>query len=464
MQKFKYSHVKNIHLVGVCGAGMRGIAKVLCAMNFQVSGSDLREGDVADELISMGATIFKTHDVSNVKDAHIVVVSGAISNNNPEILAAKACKVPVIPRAQMLAELMRFFYGIAVSGTHGKTTTTSMIAHIFCKNEKDPTYVIGGHIHSMTGASLGEGPFMIAEADESDGSFLFLKPMIAVVTNIDSDHLETYSNNLDELINAFLQFVNQIPFYGLVVLCADDPLLQESRFKITRPYVSYGLSINSDYKVVDFQPYKTGSIFKLIQNKKEYEVILKLPGVHNALNAAASLAVANHCGITTEKAIKALYNFEGVKRRFDRKGDFALQKGGVISIVDDYAHHPTEIRVTIEAARSIWPKRPVKLVFQPHRYSRIKVLWDEFINSLRMADECIILPIYPAGERPLEGINNNNLSNAISAIPMNEQHLFDSFEKYFEAGDVILFLGAGSITQLCHDICKQLDKVDEITV
>ncbi|HJN38314.1 MAG TPA: UDP-N-acetylmuramate--L-alanine ligase [Gammaproteobacteria bacterium] len=465
MQKLEHSHVKKIHLIGICGVGMRGIAKVLCAMNFDVSGSDLNgHHTVIDELVSLGALLFHSHDISNVNNVDIVVVSGAISKDNPEVLAAKAAKIPVIPRAQMLAELMRFYYGIAVSGTHGKTTTTSMIAHVFAHNNKEPTYVIGGHIHSMTGASLGKGPFMIAEADESDASFLYLKPMIAVITNIDSDHLETYSNKLSELIKAFSQFVNQIPFYGLVALCADDPLLQESRFTITRPYVTYGLSLAADYKITNFEPHEGGSIFKITHHNKTFPVKLKVPGVHNALNAAASLAVANHCGIDTEDAIQSLSHFQGVKRRFDRKGDYAFINGASISIVDDYAHHPTEVRVTIEAARSIWPKCRIKLVFQPHRYSRVKALWNDFIESLRMADECIILPIYPAGERPLDGIDNETLSHAISAQAISEDVLIDKFETMFEDGDIVLFLGAGNITQLCHTICTRLEKVNETTI
>ncbi len=447
--------VRQVHMVGIGGSGMRGIAEVLLNLGYAVSGSDLRPGSSTLRLTDLGARIFTGHEAANVRGADVVVISSAIPESNPEVLAARELRIPVIRRAEMLAELMRFKQGIAIAGTHGKTTTTSLVASILGAAGLDPTFVIGGRLKSAgTHAALGSGEYLVAEADESDASFLYLAPVMAVVTNIDADHMETYGDNLDNLRNAFLQFLQRLPFYGLAVLCTDEPTVAALIPELRTPVLRYGFGAEVDLQARNVTVKGVGShfaVWRRLDNAYVHwlDVDLGIPGQHNVLNALAAIGIASKVGVPEETITSALADFRGVGRRFEQLGDFAG-----ITIVDDYGHHPRELSVTIAAARAVWPDRPLVVAFQPHRYSRTQALFGDFVESLAMADQVILTDIYSAGEKPLPGVSSQALSEAMRAQGVQVRYLPDlltapaQIRALLPERAVLLTMGAGSIASL----------------
>ncbi len=450
----RFGRTRQIHLVGIGGAGMAGIAEVLLNLGYRVQGSDLRPGAATDRLASLGAQVFFGHDADNLGDADVVVVSSAISADNPEVHEAQQRRIPVIRRAQMLAELMRFRYGIAVAGTHGKTTTTSLVASVLAEGGLDPTYVIGGRLLSAhANARLGAGRYLVAEADESDGSFLHLQPMIAVVTNIDADHLGTYDDDIERLEQAFADFVHNLPFYGLAVMCRDDQRTHALIGRSGRRVVSYGLDESADVRAIDVQPHGLRTRFRVVSRDGalNMDVDLALPGVHNVRNALAAIVVAMDLEIEPAAVQRALASFAGIDRRLQVLGAVRTAAGEV-TFVDDYGHHPTEIAASLEAVRAAWPERRIVVVFQPHRYSRTRALLDDFASVLAGADVLLLTPVYAAGEEPIAGADGKALARAVRARGLVEpvfvddvQHLGDALAHVLAADDVVLTLGAGSI-------------------
>ncbi len=443
-----YGRIKKIHFVGIGGSGMSGIAEVLINLGYEVSGSDINCTAVTSRLEDMGAKITYGHDAGLVHGADVVVVSSAIKEDNPEVTEARSLNIPVIKRAEMLAELMRLKYGIAVSGSHGKTTTTSMIEEVLTAGGYDPTAIVGGKlISSGTGAKLGEGPFLIAEADESDGSFHKLNPVIVVVTNIDDEHLDFYGS-YEAVKEAFVEFANRIPFYGLAVMCIDDPGVMSILPRLEKRVLTYGISAQADLRAENIVKTEEGYSFNVIfQNEALGEVSLGMKGEHNVLNALASIAVGIELEMPFERVAKALSGFQGVHRRFEIVGE----KDGVV-VVDDYGHHPTEILTTLETARAEFPGRRLVVVFQPHRYSRTKLLKHRFPPSLRLADVLILTDVYPAGEVPREGgrgedlyqeLRNQGLRNVVFAPSLEEA--WKALCSTVREGDVLLTLGAGNV-------------------
>ncbi len=447
--------VRQIHMVGIGGSGMRGIAEVLLNLGYAVSGSDLRASPATLRLADLGARIFSGHEAANVRGADVIVVSSAIPEKNPEIIAAREQRIPVIRRAEMLAELMRFRQGIAIAGTHGKTTTTSLVASLLAAAGLDPTFVIGGRLKSAgTHAALGSGEYLVAEADESDASFLYLAPVMAVVTNIDADHMDTYGGSMDALRAAFLQFLQRLPFYGLAVLCTDDPMVKDLIPELRTPVLGYGFSESADLQARNLHSAGMGSRFEAwrrIDGRPVHWLDLELgvPGRHNVLNALAALGIAAKVGVNAGTIRQALADFRGVSRRFELLGDW-----GGITIVDDYGHHPREIAATLAAARSVWPGRPLAVAFQPHRYSRTRDLFDDFVQVLAEADRIILLDVYAAGESPLAGISSGHLAGALRRHGADVRHLPEALEQpqqilaQLPEGAVLLTMGAGSIAQL----------------
>jgi UDP-N-acetylmuramate--alanine ligase len=446
--------LRHVHFVGIGGAGMGGIAEVMVNQGYQVSGSDLSENTVTAHLQGLGVTIIKGHSQDNIKGADLVVLSSAIAATNPEVLAAKAANIPLIPRAQMLALLMHAKYGIAISGTHGKTTTTSLVASLLAQAQLHPTFVIGGLLKSVgTNAQLGVGEYFVAEADESDASFLYLKPKIAVVTNIDADHLETYHGDITELQRSFLEFVSAVPHDGLVVLCADDPLAFSLRSEIKAPTLTYGFNEEADIQVTQFQQRGLQSHFR-IKNKPagtEIDMVLNLPGKHNVLNALAAFTVGQKLGASEADTRQALSTFMGIGRRFQMYADLDIPSGKV-SLIDDYGHHPREIAATLDAIRLVWPGRRLVMAYQPHRYSRTHALMKDFATILSATDVLLLLEIYAAGEKPIPGVDSQALCQAISAVgkirPVyvaEVELLPEAAKKVLQDGDILLFQGAGSI-------------------
>ncbi len=442
---------------------MSGIAELLLSLGYKVSGSDLNLSNITNRLQELGGVIYKGHKESQIKGADVVVISSAISKDNPEVKAALENSVPVIPRAEMLAELMRLKYSIAVAGAHGKTTTTSLVASVLTKGGLDPTVVIGGVLKSKgSNALLGGGDFMVAEADESDGSFLKMSPTIAVVTNIDLEHLDFYKD-LDDIKNVFLTFIERIPFYGLAVLCLDNEPIQDLIPQIKKRYTTYGMSSQADFQArnIKFEELKTRfSVYnqKKNQKKKLGEILLNLPGIHNVLNAMASIAVGMELDIPFDVVKKALESVEGVKRRMEIKGE---AKG--ITIVDDYGHHPTEIRKTLEAARESWPDKRIVVAFQPHRYTRTKALFNRFARSFYQSDILAVLPIYPAGEKKIEGVSAKNLYEEIKRHGHKDVIYFESMDEakvglksVLKQGDILLTLGAGNIVRLGEKMLEDM--------
>lgn len=453
-----YGRMKKIHFIGIGGIGMSGIAEVLLNMGYSVTGSDLRRTDTVERLERLGARIFINHAPENIGDPDVVVTSSAISKNNPEVLAAKSRRIPLIPRAEMLAELMRLKYGIAVAGSHGKTTTTSMISTVLGFGGFDPTIVVGGKVKTLgTNAHLGKGNFIVVEADESDGSFLMLSPVIAVVTNIDREHLDYYENIM-HLKEAFLSFLNKIPFYGLAVLCADCPRVRSIIPNFRKRFVTYGFSPQADFRAEDVRVYGFETDFRvLFKGSSLGNVRLNVMGRHNAENALASFAVGMELGMSFERIRDGLAEFRGIDRRLQVKGE-----GKGILVIDDYGHHPEEIRVTLNALRESFSKRVV-VIFQPHRYTRTHLLFNDFVSVLKEADVLFILDIYPAGESPIEGVESKRLAEAIKDAGHKSVFYVDGMDdvilrvfNVLRPGDLVLTLGAGNVGTLGEKIAKEI--------
>lgn len=446
--------VQRIHFVGIGGVGMGGIAEVLQNLGYQVSGSDLAENSMTRRLSELGARIVVGHDAALVDDADVVVVSSAINEQNVEVKRARELRVPVIPRAEMLAELMRFRHGIAVAGTHGKTTTTSLVASLLAEGELDPTFVIGGRLNSAgTNARLGSSHYLVAEADESDASFLHLQPMTAVVTNIEADHMSTYGGDFEQLRQTFLEFLHHLPFYGLAVLCIDDPIIEQMLPDVSRPIITYGYSEHADFRASEVRSSQGRCSFKVSRPdcSNWLEVELNLPGRHNIQNALAAVAVAYQLGVDDDAIKRALQDFEGIARRFQNYGEQHTPAGSVM-LVDDYGHHPTEVAATISAIRDSWPERRLVVAFQPHRYSRTEEQFEDFVLQLSETDVLLLLEVYAAGEEPIAGADGRALCKAIRARGMvtpvfveQPDELSELLPGLLKDGDVLLTLGAGNI-------------------
>ena len=461
------NRVKNIHFVGVGGSGMSGIAEVLVNLKYTVSGSDIADSPVTNRLRAAGVKVIIGHHVDNIKDTDVVVVSSAIDESNPEVSGAIENAIPVIPRAEMLGELMRFQQGIAVAGTHGKTTTTSLVSAILIAGGLDPTFVVGGLINSAgVNAKLGAGDYLVAEADESDASFLNLKPEMAVVTNIDKDHMVTYQGDLGTLKKTFVAFLQNLPFYGLAVLCEDDQNVQSIRDQIHKPVLTYGFAQTADFRAYDVSQSGTRMSFKVSRpkNKEDLSIELAIPGDHNVLNALAAIVIASHLDVDDAAIVSGLSEFQGIARRFQIFGDVNFN-GKQVTMVDDYAHHPVELNATLTAARGCWPDRRIIAVFQPHRYSRTYDLFDDFVQVLAEQQDLLLCEVYPAGEQPIGSATAQSLCQAIrvrgTSTPIFVQNLEDLqsiLAPLIEEGDVILTMGAGSIgktaKQLFNDISE----------
>jgi UDP-N-acetylmuramate--alanine ligase len=450
-----YPRFQHIHLIGIGGIGMSGIAEVLLNLGYQVSGSDLKESEITRRLASLGGKVYYGHKPDHVRGAEVVVVSSAVRSDNPEVQAARETLVPVIPRAEMLAELMRLKYGIAIAGAHGKTTTTSMVAHVLAHGGLDPTVVIGGRLDSWgSNARLGQGDFMVAEADESDGSFLHLSPCIAVVTNIDLEHLDFY-RDLDHIQATFLDFLNRLPFYGLAILCLDDPHLPSLIPKLKKRYRTYGLTTQADFQARDIRQDGLLTSYRLFHTGREWgEVHFKIPGRHNVYNSLAAIAIGFELEIPFEKIQRCFAQLEGVQRRFQIRGEWQGT-----TILDDYGHHPTEIRATLDTVRSCWPDRRIVVVFQPHRFSRTKALFDDFTTAFYQADSLILLPIYAAGEDPIEGLDAVRLLEGIKEKGHREVRFKPSpvqviqyLKENLQSGDVVVTLGAGDVWKIGQEL------------
>jgi UDP-N-acetylmuramate--alanine ligase len=453
-----FKKIKHIHFVGIGGIGMSGIAEVLLNLGYKVSGSDLKESDTTERLKKLGGEIFVGHRAGNITTPHVVVISSAVKGDNVEVLAAREKQIPVIPRAEMLAELMRLKYGVAIAGAHGKTTTTSMVATVLAAGGIDPTVVIGGKLNSLgTNAKLGQGEFLVAEADESDGSFLKLSPTIAVVTNIDAEHLDYYKD-INEIKDAFLEFINKVPFYGVSILCLDQPHIQALIPSMQKRYQTYGMSTQADYQARDISLRPLGSSFRVLHHNTDLGMFeLAVPGVHNISNCLAAIAVARELDIGIETIRRALKEFSGVQRRFQIKGEAAG-----VTVVDDYGHHPTEVKATLAAAASGMERRVV-VVFQPHRYTRTQHLLEEFFTAFNQADKLIILDIYAAGEKPIPGISGLTLYEGIKKHGHKDVTYFPDKEKaadhlvgVLKKGDLLITLGAGDVWKIGEQVVEKL--------
>jgi UDP-N-acetylmuramate--alanine ligase len=473
-----------VHFVGIGGSGMSGIAEVMVSLGYAVQGSDLKKNKQTRRLEDQGATIFIGHAAENIRDADAVVVSSAVDETNPEVAAAREQLMPVVSRAEMLAELMRFRYSIAVAGTHGKTTTTSLVASILAEGGLDPTFVIGGRLKSAdANARLGQGDYLVAEADESDASFVHLKPMLAVVTNIDADHMSTYDGDIEKLKSGFIEFLHNLPFYGLAVVCADDVGVNDILTDIGRSVTTYGTHEDADIRAVNIEFKENTTEFDVIRSSKAEEslgdtqsvyqllrVKLRLPGIHNVRNSLAAIAVADELQIGDKAVVAALEKFEGIDRRFQILGDVQVQKG-TVTIVDDYGHHPTEVAATLAAAKSGYPDRRVVLVFQPHRYTRTRDLMDDFATVLCGADALVLLDVYAAGEDPIAGADGRSIARAIRTRGAVEPVFVESMEDLahvlegvLEDGDLVLTMGAGDISAYAHSLPELLGKGPSLKV
>ncbi len=454
--------VKRIHFVGIGGAGMGGIAEVLLNEGYQISGSDIGENDVVKRLAKFGADITIGHASKNVVGASVIVVSTAIDQNNPEIIAAKAERIPIVRRAEMLAELMRFRHGIAIAGTHGKTTTTSLIASIFAKGQLDPTFVIGGLLNSAgTNARLGSSRYLVAEADESDASFLHLQPMVSVITNIDEDHMETYQGDFEKLKDTYIEFLHNLPFYGLAVVCIDNPVVRELLPRISRQVITYGFSEDADIRAVNYQQEGGVSYFTVeIESQSPLKMSVNLPGQHNVLNALAGVAVAKDEGINDEAICQALAEFEGIGRRFEQLGQLTTEAGNMV-LVDDYGHHPSEVKATILAMRAGWPDKRLVMIFQPHRYSRMRDLYEDFVEVLSEVDCLFLLDVYSAGEAPIVSADSKSLTRSIRNRGQIEPIYVSDVEMLptllaaqLQDNDMVITQGAGNIGVVARDLCS----------
>ncbi len=451
-----------VHFIGIGGSGMSGIAEVMVTLGYQVSGSDQSDSNATKRLQAMGATIFKGHATENIAGADVVVVSSAIKADNAERLAAKAQRIPVVPRAEMLAELMRFKRGIAIAGTHGKTTTTSLTASVLREGGLDPTFVIGGQLLSAgANAQLGSGEWLVAEADESDGSFLRLNPLVAVVTNIEADHLENYGGDFNRVKQAFSEFLHRLPFYGLAVLCIEDEEVCVLAHEMPRHCITYGFKPEADVRATDISQVAGQMHFTMhLPDGKTQAVVLNLPGNHNVLNALAAAAIAWQLGVTREHIASALQKFEGIGRRFNIKGELALRDGSAL-LVDDYGHHPSELAAVFAAARGGWPEKRMVVAFQPHRYSRTRDLFDEFTAVLSTADAVVLTDVYAAGEAPVLGADAKSLARSIRArgrldpvVVGAASELRSVLADVLKDGDLLLLMGAGDIGAVCNELAQ----------
>jgi UDP-N-acetylmuramate--alanine ligase len=461
--------IRKVHFVGIGGAGMSGIADVMNTLGYQVSGSDVASNAVTEQLQNSGVKVYHSHSVDNVSDVDVVVTSTAISRDNVEVEAAIARRIPVVPRAEMLAELMRFSHGIAVAGTHGKTTTTSLVTSVLAEADLDPTYVIGGKLNSSAKhARLGQGKYLVAEADESDASFLYLQPMMSVVTNIDADHLPTYGGDFARLKQTFVEFLHHLPFYGLAVVCVDDEEIRSLLPEITRPIIRYGIDSEADVRATNirYQGSKTTFDVFLPEAGSAIEVTLNMPGRHNVLNALAAICVGYELGVSSEDMQSALAKFEGIGRRMHMYGEAKIAQGSV-TIVDDYAHHPTELAATLSATRNAWPDKRLVVVFQPHRYTRTRDLFEDFSQVLAGCDVLLLTEVYAAGEELIAGADTRSLCAAIRArgkanpIFVREvEKLDESLRSILQDGDLVLTMGAGSIGRVASQLKESLEAHD----
>ncbi|HEY6482859.1 MAG TPA: UDP-N-acetylmuramate--L-alanine ligase [Steroidobacteraceae bacterium] len=457
--------INTIHFVGIGGSGMCGVAEVLINLGYAVQGSDLKANTMTRHLARLGAHVYLGHAASHISGADVVVVSSAISADNPEVAAALRLRIPVVPRAQMLGELMRFRYSIAVAGTHGKTTTTSLVASILAEGGEDPTFVIGGHLKSAgSNARLGAGRYLVAEADESDASFTHLQPLVAIVTNIDNDHLVTHGGDFELLKHSFVEFLHNLPFYGLAVLCLDDPNVRHIVAAVGRPIVSYGLaSADADVRAINISREGLRTSFEVVRPTGEpLHVTVNLPGTHNVLNALAAIVVASELGIDDAAIQRALASFEGIERRLQHIADVDTAVGRV-TIIDDYGHHPTEVTATLEALRQGYPQRRIVLAFQPHRYTRTHALIDDFSKALSVADALLITEVYAAGESAIAGADGRAICRAVRGRGLVEpifvekaEDLADSLTELIRDGDVIVTMGAGHISAVSHELPARL--------
>ena len=465
--------IHTVHFVGIGGSGMSGIAEVMLSLGYAVQGSDLKAGKQTQRLEKQGATVFIGHAAENIKNADAVVVSSAVDETNPEVVAAREKLMPVVQRAEMLAELMRFRYSIAVAGTHGKTTTTSLVASILAEGGLDPTFVIGGRLKSAdANARLGQGDYLVAEADESDASFVHLKPMLAIVTNIDADHMSTYDGDLGRLRAGFIEFLHNLPFYGLAVVCTDDPGVNEIIGDIGRTVLTYGLNDDADLRAQNIRFDRGLTKFDVMRSGDQppLEISLGLPGLHNVRNALAAIAVADELQVNDEAVVKALQEFEGIDRRFQILGEVETA-GGKVLLVDDYGHHPTEIAATLAAARSGWPDKRVVLVFQPHRYTRTRDLLDDFAQVLSDADVLILLDVFAAGEAPIAGADGRAIARAVRSRGSIEPVFVETLEALepvlndvLVEGDLVLTMGAGDIGAFAAELPQRIAVKPTLTV
>jgi UDP-N-acetylmuramate--alanine ligase len=460
--------VRQLHFCGIGGSGMSGIAEVFLNLGYRVSGSDISESSTVKRLVGLGASVKIGHAASNIAQADVVVTSSAVKADNPEVVAAKATGVPVVPRAMMLAELMRFKSGIAIAGTHGKTTTTSLIAHVLAEANLDPTMVIGGRLNSIgTNAKLGKGEYLVAEADESDASFLYLQPILAVVTNIDQDHMETYEHDFSKLKTAFVEFLERLPFYGLAVVCADDANVREILPRLSKPVRTYGFSEHAELRAVNVAAAHGRMTFTATssRDKKVLDCTLNLAGTHNVLNALSAIAIAREIGIDDAVIAHALSTFGGVGRRFQRYGEIACADG-TFTLIDDYGHHPAEMAAVLAAARGAFPERRILLAFQPHRYTRTRDLFEDFVRVLSTADDVVLADVYPAGEAPIIAADGRALMRAMRVAGKVEPMFVESpndmpaaIRARAKAGDVVITMGAGSVGGVGPAIAAGRDSV-----
>jgi len=480
----KMRRIHCVHFVGIGGSGMSGIAEVMVSLGYAVQGSDIKPNKQTRRLEGQGATVFIGHAAENILDADAVVVSSAVDETNPEVAAAREQLMPVVSRAEMLAELMRFRYSIAVAGTHGKTTTTSLVASVLAEGGLDPTFVIGGRLKSAdANARLGEGDYLVAEADESDASFVHLKPMLAIVTNIDADHMSTYDGDIDKLKSSFIEFLHNLPFYGLAVVCNDDPGVNDVLADIGRSVTTYGTNDEADIRAVNIEFNENTTEFDVVRSSKVEEslgdtqsvyhllhVKLRLPGMHNVRNSLAAIAVADELQIGDEAVVNALEKFEGIDRRFQSLGEIQTSAGKVL-MVDDYGHHPTEVAATLAAAKAGYPDRRVVLVFQPHRYTRTRDLMDDFANVLSGADALVLLDVYPAGEEVIAGADGRSMARAIRTRGAVEPVFVETLEDLAPVladviadGDLVLTMGAGDIGAYAQSLSELLGNVPSLKV
>ncbi|MEQ1721182.1 MAG: UDP-N-acetylmuramate--L-alanine ligase [Nitrosomonas sp.] len=452
--------VKHIHFVGIGGAGMSGIAEVFLNLGYRVSGSDLVDSPVIQRLRELNATVFVGHEASQIKGADAVVTSTAVKSDNPEIIEAKNKNIPVVPRALMLAELLRLRSGIAIAGTHGKTTTTSLVASILAAAGMDPTFVIGGRLEAAScHAKLGKGEFIVVEADESDASFLYLQPVLAVVTNIDADHMDTYGHDFNQLKQTFVEFIQHLPFYGMAMLCLDDANVREVIPSITKPITTYGLCEDAQVRAMNVKhsggQMKFTAIIGVNDTARNLDIVLNLPGLHNVQNALAAIAVANEIGVADSAIVKALADFRGVGRRFQQYGEIQLPTSGSFLLVDDYGHHPAEMDATMKAARGAFPGRRLVVAFQPHRYTRTRDLFEDFVRVLSQADTLLLTEVYSAGEEFIVAADSKSLTRSIRVLGKVEPIYVEDVDRLAEAivdvaqgDDVVLVMGAGSIARV----------------